>query len=221
MFAAGIIPRAAELMDEKAVECVSRYKKSTTLPSKGVVCLFEVDGPRSLIQEEAERVNRICREKGAVVARTAASDSEREQFWSLRRAISPALYQFGRIKLNEDICVPRTRLAEMVDRIDEIAKRHSLLIVNFGHIGDGSLHVNVMLEREDNELKKKAEHAVSEIFAAAVSLGGTLSAEHGIGITKARYLELEMGKSEMAVMAAIKKSLDPNGILNPGKFLDG
>ncbi len=221
MFTSGIIPRAAELMDERAVECASRYTKVKALPSEGIVCLFELDGPRQLTKDDAKRVVKICTDSGAVAARQAASNEEREQFWSLRRAISPALYQFGRIKLNEDICVPRTRLAEMVEKIDEIARRHSLLIVNFGHVGDGSLQVNVMLEQEDDELKKKAEQAVSEIFEAAVALGGTLSAEHGIGLTKAKYLGIEIGPREMAVMTAIKKALDPNNILNPGKFLDG
>lgn len=219
MFFAGITPRAAELMDEKAVECVSRYRKSDVLPAEGIVCLFEIDGPRRVAQQDAERVMSICKEQGAIEARRATSESEREQFWSLRRAISPALYQFGRIKLNEDICVPRSRLSEMVGKINEIAQRHSLLIVNFGHVGDGSLHVNVMLESDDDELAKKAEQAVSEIFSAAVALGGTLSAEHGIGLAKAGYFDLEVGRKEAAVMAAIKRSLDPNGILNPGKFI--
>jgi len=219
MFASGIVPRAAELMDEKAVECAGKYNKNQALPAEGIVCLFEVDGPREITQLDADRVTAICKKNGAIIARRAASESERDQFWALRKAISPALYQFGRIKLNEDICVPRSRLPEMVRMIEEIGLKHSLLIVNFGHIGDGSLHVNVMLERDDQELMKKAELAVSEIFAAAVSLGGTLSAEHGIGLTKMRYLGLEVGENEYKVMAAIKKILDPNNILNPGKFI--
>jgi glycolate oxidase len=220
MFARGLVLRAAELMDEKAVECVSRYKELESLPSEGFVCLFEVDGPRHLTEAQAEAVIQTCVKNNSSVARKAASESEREKFWSLRKAISPALYQFGRIKLNEDICVPRSRLAEMVDKIEEIADRHSLLIVNFGHIGDGSLHVNVMLEHDDENLRRKADKAVSEIFSAAIAFGGTLSAEHGIGLTKAQYLGLEVGQKELTVMTTIKKSLDPNGILNPGKFLD-
>ena len=220
MFASGIIPRAAELMDEGAVECVRQYQASDILPREGVFCLFEVDGPRSVTVDDAERVVKICRESGAVVARRATSKEEREEVWSLRRAISPALYNLGRVKLNEDICLPRTRLAEMLQKTREIAVRHSVAIVNFGHIGDGSVHVNVMLEREDEALLEKAEQAVAEVFAAAISLGGTLSAEHGIGLTKAQYFGVEVGYREMAVMARIKKVFDPNGILNPGKFID-
>lgn len=219
IFASGIVPRAAELMDEKAVECSSRYMKAETLPTKGIVCLFELDGAAQVAQDEAENVVSICKDRGAPLATRAMSGKERDDFWSLRKAISPALYQFGRIKLNEDICVPRTRLCEMFQKIDEIAQRHSLLIVNFGHVGDGSLHVNVMLERDDEQLRKKADQAVEEIFAATVSLGGTLSAEHGIGLSKAKYLGLEVGRKEFALMSAIRTVFDPKGILNPGKFI--
>ncbi len=220
MFASGVIPRAAELMDEGAVECVRQYQASDILPREGVFCLFEVDGPRSVTVEDAARIVEICRKNGAVSAGRAPSKKEREEAWALRRAISPALYNLGRVKLNEDICVPRTRLAEMLQKTREIAKRHSLTVVNFGHIGDGSVHVNVMLEREDKALLEQAERAVAEIFDAAISLGGTLSAEHGIGLTKSKYLGVEVGEREIAVMARIKRAFDPNGILNPGKFID-
>jgi len=220
MFSRGITPRAAELMDELAVECVRQYKDSDVLPREGVFCLFEVDGPRFAAMDESERVVRICEENGATNVARATSEAEREHFWSLRRAISPALYNLGRIKLNEDICVPRSRLAEMLARINEIGERYSLRIVNFGHIGDGSIHTNVMLEHDDEALRKKGEQAVGEIFAAAVSMGGTLSAEHGIGLTKAQYLGKEVGEKEFSVMVRLKKALDPNGILNPGKFID-
>jgi FAD/FMN-containing dehydrogenase len=162
----------------------------------------------------------ICRRNGATLVRKAESEQEREQFWELRRAISPALYKLGRVKLNEDICVPRTRLAEMLEKTREISRRHSLRIVNFGHIGDGSVHVNVMLERDDEELNRKAEQAVAEIFAAAIALGGTLSSEHGIGLTKAKFLNIELSEKEISLMTRIKNLLDPNHILNPGKFLD-
>ena len=220
IFAAGITPRAAELVDEGAVKSVRQYKKSDLLPEDGVFCLFEVDGSRSLAMEEAEKIEKLCRENGATEARRAASEDEREHFWSLRRVISPALYTLGQVKINEDISVPRTRLAEMLAATKAIAERHSLMIVSFGHAGDGCMHTNIILEREDEALRKKAEAAVMEIFMAAISMGGTLSAEHGIGMAKAKYLGAELGQNEMAAMARIKKTFDPNNILNPGKFAD-
>jgi glycolate oxidase subunit GlcD len=220
MFSAGIAPRAAELVDEGAVESVRRYKQSHALPETGVFCLFEVDGPETVTAADAERIIRMCRDNGARKARKAASEEEREHFWSLRRAISPALYNLGHVKINEDICVPRTRLADILNKTQEIARRHSLMIVNFGHAGDGSLHVNVILERDTEELREKAERAVEEIFAAVIEMGGTLSSEHGIGLTKAKFISAELGMKEMALMAQIKKAFDPHNILNPGKFTD-
>jgi glycolate oxidase subunit GlcD len=220
IFSNGIAPRAAELVDEGAVESVRRYKQSDALPKEGVFCLFEVDGPKSLTAEEADRILEICRENKAMEARKAASEEEREHFWSLRRAISPALYNLGNVKINEDICVPRSRLAEILTKTQEIAQRHSLMIVNFGHAGDGSLHVNVILEHETEELRHKAEEAVGEIFAAVLEMGGSLSSEHGIGLTKAKFIDAELGNKEMALMAQIKNVFDPNNILNPGKFTD-
>ena len=220
IFSAGISPRAAELVDEGAVESVRRYKESDALPEQGVFCLFEADGPRALAVDEAQKIMNICKESDAVEARRAASEEEREHFWSLRRAISPALYTLGRVKINEDICVPRTRLAEILKKIHEISERHSLRIVNFGHAGDGSMHVNVILEREDEALRKRAEAAVTEIFEAVIAMGGTLSSEHGIGMAKSAFLDTELGQTEMALMARIKKAFDPHNILNPGKFTD-
>jgi len=220
IFAAGITPRAAELMDEGAVESVRSYRKSDALPEKGVFCLFEVDGPHSAALDEADRIIAISERNDAMEARRAESDEEREHFWSLRRAISPALFKLGRVKINEDICVPRTRLVELLAKTKEIAGRHSLKIVNFGHVGDGNVHVNIILEREDEALRKKAEAAITEVFKAVIEMGGTLSAEHGIGLAKARFLGVELGEKEMALMARLKKLFDPNNILNPGKFTD-
>jgi glycolate oxidase len=196
------------------------YKESSGLPEKGVFCLFETDGPRALASGDAEKIIDICKENCATNARKAASEQERDHFWSLRRAISPALYNLGRVKLNEDICVPRTRLVEMLAKVKEISERHSLMIVNFGHAGDGSMHVNVMLERDEEALREKADAAVTEIFEAAISMGGTLSSEHGIGLAKAKFLDAELGHNEMAAMARIKRAFDPGNILNPGKFTD-
>jgi len=220
IFAAGITPRAAELMEEGAVESVRSYRKSDALPEKGVFCLFEVDGPHSAALDEADRIIAISERNDAMEARRAESDEEREHFWSLRRAISPALFKLGRVKINEDICVPRTRLVELLAKTKEIAGRHSLKIVNFGHVGDGNVHVNIILEREDAALRKKAEAAITEVFKAVIEMGGTLSAEHGIGLAKARFLGVELGEKEMALMARLKKLFDPNNILNPGKFTD-
>jgi glycolate oxidase len=148
----------------------------------------------------------------------AGSDSEREQLWKARRAISPALYTIKPKKLNEDIVVPRSRIAESLQQIAAIAERHGLLIVNFGHAGDGNIHTNIMYDEAD---LPKAETAVKEIFAATLRLGGSITGEHGVGLSKAAYLPMELGPDAIAAMKRIKQALDPNNIMNPGKIFLG
>ncbi len=122
------------------------------------------------------------------------------------------------MKINEDIVVPRTRLPEMFAFLSELASRRNLKIVNFGHAGDGNVHVNVMISGTDEEERRRADEAVAEVFRKTVDLGGTISGEHGIGIAKAPFLEMEVGPLGVSVMKRLKKCFDPNGILNPGKI---
>jgi glycolate oxidase len=145
----------------------------------------------------------------------AGTDAERERLWKARRSISPALYAIKPKKLNEDIVVPRSRIADSLQEIAAIAARHGLLIVNFGHAGDGNIHTNIMFDDAD---LLKAEAAVKEIFAAVLRLGGSITGEHGIGLSKAAYLPMELGPETIAAMKRIKHALDPNNILNPGKI---
>ncbi|HEY6010459.1 MAG TPA: FAD-linked oxidase C-terminal domain-containing protein, partial [Nitrospirota bacterium] len=140
---------------------------------------------------------------------------ERERLWTARRAISPALKLLKPKKLNEDIVVPRSRIPDILNELGLIAAKHGLLIVNFGHAGDGNIHTNVMFDEQD---RPRAETAVREIFAATLRLGGSISGEHGIGLSKAEYLPMELSKEAIAAMKRIKQALDPNNILNPGKI---
>jgi glycolate oxidase len=122
------------------------------------------------------------------------------------------------MKFNEDVVVPRSRVPELVARIVEIGKRHETFVVNFGHAGDGNIHVNFMCDRDDTEAMRRARAAVRETFAVSINLGGTISGEHGIGYVKAPYLEMALDDSTIDAMKRIKRALDPNGILNPGKM---
>jgi FAD/FMN-containing dehydrogenase len=156
-----------------------------------------------MIKAGASRVNR------------AGSSEEREQLWKARRSISPALYILKPKKMNEDIVVPRSKIVDILRDIGSIAKRHNLLIVNFGHAGDGNIHTNILIDDAELEL---AETAVKEIFAATLRLGGSITGEHGIGTAKAAYLPMEIAPEALAAMKRIKQALDPNNILNPGKI---
>ena len=177
--------------------------------------LVEVDGPAECTQRDADRIAEILAQGGATRVKRAETDAERERLWKARRSISPALYTIKPKKLNEDIVVPRSRIAESLQEIAAIAERHGLLIVNFGHAGDGNIHTNIMFDEAD---MPKAEAAVKEIFASILRLGGSITGEHGIGLSKAAYLPMELGQETLGAMKRIKHALDPNNILNPGKI---
>jgi FAD/FMN-containing dehydrogenase len=145
----------------------------------------------------------------------AREEEERRRLWKARRSISQALYTIKPKKINEDIVVPRSRVADILRELGEISRRHGLLIVNFGHAGDGNIHTNILLDDAD---LPRAQAAVKEIFAATLRMGGSISGEHGIGLAKSAYLPMEVGPDAMAAMKRIKQALDPNNILNPGKI---
>ena len=218
IMASGVLPRALEFVDQTALRAVEGYLKEDLSHGAAAMLLVEVDGPAESTARDADRIAEILTRGGAVRVERAGSDAEREQLWKARRAISPALYTIKPKKLNEDIVVPRSRIADSLHEIAAIAERHGLLIVNFGHAGDGNIHTNILFDAAD---LSKAEIAVKEIFASTLRLGGSITGEHGIGLSKAAYLPMELGPEAIAAMKRIKQALDPNNILNPGKiFLD-
>ncbi|RLB81467.1 MAG: glycolate oxidase subunit GlcD [Deltaproteobacteria bacterium] len=217
----GIVPRTIEYMDHAAIRCVEDYLKIGLPPEAGAMLLIEVDGSRSAVDTAVLDLTEICKAFGARQIQAAGSAQEAKSLWRARQAISPALFRFGPDKINEDIVVPRSRIPDMVEWIDALRRRTGLTIVTFGHAGDGNIHFNIMLDRRDQEALEKAESAVEELFAQTIALGGTISGEHGVGITKAPYVGMEMGGAELALMKRIKTAFDPNGILNPGKIFYG
>lgn len=213
-----IIPCALELMDRTAIDCV-RENAGLPVPAEtGCALLIEVDGPEESVARELDGVESVCRRHGAVEVGRATDDEGRERLWSLRRSISPALRRVNPVKINEDIVVPRTRLPEMLEFLSDLAARRNLKIVNFGHAGDGNVHVNLMISGKDEDERRRADEAVRDVFRKVIDLGGTISGEHGVGISKAPFLEMEIGPLGVSVMKRLKTCFDPNGILNPGKI---
>ncbi len=210
-----ILPRALELIDSGAIRAVETYLKEDISHGAGAMVIAEVDGSPQATALEADALERACRKAGAVTVTRATDKREQDRIWKLRRAISPALYTIKPRKINEDIVVPPARVPDILADVQDIAKRYGLLIVCFGHAGDGNIHVNIMLEEGE---RPQAELAVREIFAAVLRMQGSISGEHGIGITKAPFLPLEAGEQALEAMRRIKRALDPNNILNPGKI---
>jgi glycolate oxidase len=219
--AARVTPSAMELMDRTAIDCVQALMPVPLPEGTGSALLLEVDGPEGQVAREADLLTEVCRAHGAIEVRRASDAPGREELWKLRRSISPSLRRLAPVKLNEDIVVPRSRLADMFDFLADLSDRTSVRIVTFGHAGDGNIHVNIMISGTDADETRRAEEAVGEVFRKTVEMGGTISGEHGVGISKAPFFEMEVGPLGVAVMKRLKECFDPNGILNPGKiFLD-
>lgn len=214
----GIIPVTLEMMDDRTIQCVENYRHLGLPLDAEAILIIEVDGPRILIDDQAEVIAALCRANGAREVKVAETEEERERIWASRRAVSAAVVQIKPTKISEDISVPRSAIPGMVRRLKEIASHYQLDLVIFGHAGDGNLHPNILCDKNDPEEMERVEKAIGELFKGAVELGGTLSGEHGIGIMKAPYLKLETGEAGYEVMQSIKRALDPNNILNPGKI---
>jgi glycolate oxidase len=213
-----IIPTTLEFMDAATLDCVRKATGLALPEAARAVLIIEVDGDRDLIERQAARIGEIVAPLGVLETRIAANAAESEDIWKVRRSVSPSLRKVNPDKFNEDICVPRSKVPDMIRAVETIAARYEIPIVNFGHAGDGNIHVNVMIDRSVPGEMEKAEKAIEEIFAETLRFGGTMSGEHGIGITKAPYIPMELDPAAIAYMKTIKRALDPNNILNPGKI---
>jgi glycolate oxidase len=215
--ASSITPRTLEFMDAQSIRAVENYQSFGLDVKAEAMLLIEVDGTERVVSESAERVADFCTSKGGTVT-VADNLFSRRRIWDARRAISPALYHMKPTKINEDIVVPRSMIPDMLRELRAIAERHNVLIVNFGHAGDGNIHVNVMTDRNNEDEYRCARESVKDIFAATLKLGGTISGEHGVGLTKKQYLGMELPEISIEIMKKIKGVFDPKGILNPGKI---
>jgi glycolate oxidase len=218
VLASGVLPTSIELIDDMTARCIEENTPIGLPLDAEAILLFGTDGnDEGVVVEDTATIARIVRECGARDVRTAADAAEADRFWNARRAISPSLARRRPNKLGEDIAVPRSAIGAMSRRVREIAAKYRLEIPLFGHIGDGNLHPNILCDRRDPEEMARVAGAAREIFEAAVALGGTLSGEHGIGLLKKQFMELDLGPDAIALMRRIKDALDPNGIMNPGK----
>ena len=218
---AKIIPTTLEFMDGRTIDCVRQATDLDVPDAANAVLIIEVDGDKEFLEKQASRITEIIQPLGVVETRIAETPEESEALWQIRRSVSASLRKVNPDKYNEDICVPRSKIPEMIRKVDAISDKYQIPIVNFGHAGDGNIHVNIMVNKKVAGDTMKAEGAIKDVFEAALALGGTMSGEHGVGIAKAPYIPLEITPLAADYMKAIKKSLDPNNILNPGKiFLD-
>ena len=213
-----IIPRTMEFMDKASIKCVESYLKIVLPVEAGALLLIEVDGKKDEADTAIKLLGDLCKSQGAMHVEVAKPRAEVENLWRARKAISPALFRYGPDKINEDIVVPRSAIPDMVKKINTLRDETGLTMASFGHAGDGNIHFNIMLDKNNKDELKKAAAAIEALFDYTIELGGTISGEHGIGITKAPYLDKEIGFVELTLMKKIKKVFDPKGVLNPGKI---
>lgn len=214
----GVIPAAVEMMDHTAIECAEQYRRGNLPTGAAAVLLIEADGDPGGVAMQMQTIASACDSTGGRIVKNAVGDEETEELWDARRSISAALGRMGPHKMGEDICVPRSRVPDLVARIKEIADRRGLTVAIFGHAGEGNLHPNILFDKRDQQMMKNAEGAVKDLFAATIDLGGTLSSEHGIGLAKAPYMKYAVSAGTLRAMQNIKRALDPAGIMNPGKI---
>jgi D-lactate dehydrogenase len=166
-----------------------------------------------------ESVVAAARVDGVISIEAARNREEAATLWSIRKALSPALRRVAPKKINEDVVVPVSRIPELVTRLEQLSSRYSIQIVNFGHAGNGNLHVNLMYDPSDGDQQQRASACLEAVFATVLEMGGTLSGEHGIGLVKRDWVGRELDETSLRLMRAIKSQFDPEGILNPGKTL--
>ena len=214
-----IVPAAAEIMDKTSLDAVSR-RNNLNLDAAITCCvILETDGENDAeLTAQAQKIESIARECGAVAFKVAENQAESDALWSIRRTMSSAVAALAPNRIGEDISVPRSEFPEIVRRIQGISAKHGLTIAVFGHAGDGNLHPSILCDLNNPDEAERAHHAADDIFAAALAVGGTLSGEHGIGITKKPYITDALGEAGVMAMKAVKQGLDPKGILNPGKI---
>jgi glycolate oxidase len=212
-------PCTLEYMDHTAMQIVRDKLPFALAKETQALLLLEVDGDAPSVAIQAAALQKFLAAKGDLLAVMQADKADDiEALWTARRAVSPAAFTLKPHKISEDVVVPRSRIPELVLFVESLATENNLTIFTFGHAGDGNIHVNIMLDKNEPQEVARAEIATKALFAQVIKLGGTLSGEHGIGITKAAFLPLELDAVSLEVMRGIKKFFDPNNILNPGKI---
>ena len=217
--AAGVTPVAMEFLDNYSIRAVEQKFNKGLPVDAGAILITDVDGnSQEELTKQLDVIEKAFAENGCSGFKRAETPEESKNLWFARRNASQSITIYGSKKLNEDITVPRSKLPALLKEIGIIAKKYNVTVPCFGHTGDGNVHTNVMVDGSDPKQLEIGHHAIEEIFKATVALGGTLSGEHGIGLSKAPFMHLAFSEGEMELFRSIKKAFDPNNILNPAKM---
>jgi glycolate oxidase len=213
-----IIPTTLEFLDATTLACI-RHNSALDIPEEcRALLIIEVDGDADILERQAATIIQLVSELDVLHTEIAETEEQSEAIWSVRRSVSPNMRKINPDKFNEDIVVPRSKVPDMIRALEKLSAKYNVPIVNFGHAGDGNIHVNVMVDLKEPGMPETVQRVLQEIFQTTVDMEGSISGEHGIGTAKAAYLPMEIDSATRKYMQTIKKALDPLNILNPGKI---
>jgi D-lactate dehydrogenase len=219
IMAQSVTPCALEFIDGRAIAMIRDYAQIPLPEAAGALLMIEVDGQHAAIAAAVDSVSGAARGEGLLEIKAAQTAEETAALWATRKALSPALRTIAPKKINEDVVVPVSHMAELIGGLEALSQEFAVTIVNFGHAGNGNIHVNLLVNPDDPDEMQRAEHCLERVFDLVLKLKGTLSGEHGVGIEKRGFVSREIAAPALELMRGIKELFDPRGILNPDKML--
>lgn len=214
-----LTPCALEFIDGQAIEMIRNYSTAKLPQEAGALLMIETDGPLSQLDYAVEALSRTATNQGLLEIHTADTPEEIAALWATRKALSPALRNMAPKKINEDVVVPVSNIPALIRGLEHLSQQYAIPIINFGHAGNGNIHVNLLIDPDDPQQMQNAAQCLDAVFSLVLSLNGTLSGEHGVGLEKRDFIDREIDPVTLDLMRRIKQQFDPLGILNPGKML--
>ena len=214
-----ITPYKLEFIDNESIKLINTIKKNHYDKNCNSAVLLEIDGENEYIDIMLEKIIKVIKKNKYKKITVADNQQDIEELWSARKSLSPALREIGGYKINEDIAVPISNLTILLTNLNRLSEKYAIKIVNFGHAGNGNIHVNLLFKSDEEKKSENSKKCLEEIFDLVLSLDGTLSGEHGVGIIKKKFINKEIDKKTLSLMNDIKKQFDPNNIMNPNKTI--
>lgn len=219
IMAQSFTPCALEFIDGHAIDMVRNYSEASLPENAGAMLMIEVDGPEQALESGVTSIHNATKNNGLISFTEAKTQEEVNALWATRKALSPALRNVAPKKINEDVVVPVSRIPDLIEGLESLSKKYQIKIVNFGHAGNGNIHVNLLTDPDNPSELERVDKCLSDVFSLVIELKGTISGEHGVGIVKREFVDREIDSITLNYMHQLKSVFDPKNILNPDKTL--